>query len=73
MEELSREYALLFNGITDAIQAMEKTTRRLKYLQQRAEELYLSDGGEGMVEGTEQNCCTKANTGAEDKKDGPGQ
>ncbi len=36
------EYALLFNGITDAIRALEKTVNRLKALHLDAEELVIS-------------------------------
>lgn len=43
MEELNKEYTLLFNGITDAIQQLENLTRQLKKLQLRAEEAYLQE------------------------------
>ena len=41
MDELNKEYALLFNGITDTIRQLETMTLQLKKLQQRAEEAYL--------------------------------
>lgn len=41
MEELTKEYLVLFNGITDTIRQLEHTITRLKMLQQRAEEIYL--------------------------------
>lgn len=41
MEELKREYTLLFNGITDAIATLEDLTQRFMLLQQAAENLYL--------------------------------
>ncbi len=41
MEELKKEYMLLFNGITDTVRQLEYTIARLKMLQTRAEELYL--------------------------------
>lgn len=44
MEELNREYSILFNGITDSIQQLEFTIMRLKTLQCKAEEEYLMQG-----------------------------
>ncbi len=49
MEELKKEYILLFNGITDTIRQLEYTITRLKMLQQRAEELYLLDTEPGGI------------------------
>ena len=43
MDELNKEYTLLFNGITDAIQQLEVLTQRLKRLQTRAEEAFLDE------------------------------
>lgn len=43
MDELNKEYTLLFNGITDTIQQLETMTKRLKNLQMRAEEAYLQE------------------------------
>lgn len=43
MDELNREYTLLFNGITDTIQQLEHTISRLKILQIKAEEEYLRE------------------------------
>ncbi|MDL2294490.1 hypothetical protein LJC60_07665 [Ruminococcaceae bacterium OttesenSCG-928-D13] len=37
MDELQKEYTLLFNGITDTIQSLERTIQRLRALQQKAE------------------------------------
>ncbi len=41
MEDNRNEYTLLFNGITDAIKTLEKMVKRLKALQQQAEELVI--------------------------------
>lgn len=38
----SREYTLLFNGITDTISQLEALLLRLKRMQAQAEELYIS-------------------------------
>ncbi len=38
----SREYTLLFNGITDTISQLETLLLRLKRMQAEAEELYLT-------------------------------
>ncbi|MDL2219675.1 hypothetical protein LJC04_05015 [Ruminococcaceae bacterium OttesenSCG-928-O06] len=46
MGDLSKEYSLLFNGITDALRELERISNRLKYLQQQAEESYLAQGDE---------------------------
>ncbi|MDL2327745.1 hypothetical protein LJC64_03720 [Ruminococcaceae bacterium OttesenSCG-928-A11] len=43
MDELNKEYTLLFNGITDTIQSLERTIQQLRALQQKAEELCLED------------------------------
>ena len=42
-ESCSREYTLLFNGISDAIEEVEGVLYRLKRLQAEAEEVYLSE------------------------------
>lgn len=42
MNTLSKEYALLFNGITDTIREVEALSHRLAALQIAAEELFLS-------------------------------
>lgn len=42
MAELSKEYTLLFNGITDTIQELQTLSNRLAALQLQAEELYIS-------------------------------
>lgn len=40
-EQLSPEYLLLFNGISDTIEELQAMIDRLKFLQQRAEELFI--------------------------------
>ena len=42
MAKLSKEYTLLFNGITDTIQELQTLSNRLAALQLQAEELYIS-------------------------------
>lgn len=42
-ESCTREYTLLFNGISDAIEQVEEILYRLKRLQAQAEEVYLSE------------------------------
>lgn len=42
MENLSREYLLLFNAVTDTEQALERLRQQLILTQQRSEELYIS-------------------------------
>ncbi len=41
MEDNHNEYTLLFNGVTDTIKTLEKMIKRLKALQQQAEELVI--------------------------------
>ena len=41
-ESLTKEYTLLFNGITDTIEELETLLLRLKRRQAQAEELYVS-------------------------------
>ena len=44
MEEkktLSQEYIMLFNGVSDAIQELQGMVDRLKFLQMKAEEIYI--------------------------------
>lgn len=41
-ESITKEYALLFNGITNTIEELEGLLLRLKRMQSEAEELYLS-------------------------------
>ncbi|NLW79303.1 MAG: hypothetical protein GXY32_07840 [Ruminococcaceae bacterium] len=41
MDELEREYTLLFNGVTDTIKQLDRLRSSLVKLQQNAEELYL--------------------------------
>lgn len=42
MDELQKEYTLLFNGITDTICELERTIVKLKMLQLKAEEVCLA-------------------------------
>ncbi|NLU23851.1 MAG: hypothetical protein GXW99_03840 [Clostridiales bacterium] len=42
MENISREYLLLFNTITDTEQELSRLNRRLILAQQRAEELFIN-------------------------------
>lgn len=44
MENLTQEYLLLFNTISDAEQALERLRQQLVLAQQKAEELYISKG-----------------------------
>lgn len=41
-ESITKEYALLFNGITDTIEELETLLLRLKRMQAEAEEIYIS-------------------------------
>lgn len=41
MEELTQEYTLLFNVITDTLVELEQLHQKLIEAQQRAEELYI--------------------------------
>lgn len=40
--EISKEYLLLFNTITDAIEELQRTQQQLISAQQKAEEIYIS-------------------------------
>lgn len=40
--EISKEYLLLFNTITDTIEELKRTQQQLISAQQKAEELYIS-------------------------------
>lgn len=44
---MTREYTLLFNGITQMIEELERLQRELMELQRQAEECYM-EGGEGF-------------------------
>lgn len=46
MEELNKEYTILFNGITETIRGLETTVHRLKLLQLAAENTYLDKTNE---------------------------
>lgn len=41
MKELQREYTLLFNGITDAVEELNVLGKKLQALQQKTEQLYM--------------------------------
>lgn len=43
MDEITKEYAILFNGITKTISDLEYTVQRLKSLQQAAEATYIDN------------------------------
>lgn len=45
MENLTKEYLLLFNAITDAGAALQELQCTLRSAQQRAEELFLESDG----------------------------
>ncbi len=53
MNEMNREYSLLFNGITQAIDDLNQMAQRLENLQLAAENYYICRG--------ETACCRKAN------------
>lgn len=42
MREISKEYLLLFNALTDTEEALSRLRNELLSVQQQAEELYLS-------------------------------
>lgn len=44
MENLTREYLLLFNALTDVEQVLRELRERVVSAQQAAEELYISGG-----------------------------
>ena len=47
MDKLSKEYILLFNEISDAIEALDQIRERLILAQQKAEELFIAEDEEG--------------------------
>lgn len=49
MENLTREYLLLFNALTDVEQVLRELRERVVSAQQAAEELYIS-GGEAKTQ-----------------------
>ena len=51
--EISKEYLLLFNALTDAEAALTRLRTELLLAQQRAEELFLSAEGEKDAEALE--------------------
>ena len=46
MEQITREYLLLFNAITDAEETLRQLRERLIFVQREAEELYMQECGE---------------------------
>ena len=44
MQKVSKEYLLLFNAITDAEESLRRLQAKLIDAQQKAEELFSSDG-----------------------------
>ena len=42
-KHITSEYALLFNGITETIQNLQNQIDYLKFLQQKAEELFIGN------------------------------
>jgi len=42
LSQISQEYLLLFNAITDTEKALDELKQRLILIQQQAEELYIS-------------------------------
>lgn len=50
MDNITKEYALLFNGITSIISELQGITVRLASLQQQAEQLYLDRTSENEPE-----------------------
>lgn len=43
VKEITKEYSILFNGITETIENLESAISLLKKLQQRAEEAYIEE------------------------------
>lgn len=43
---MSKEYAILFNGITNAINDLEELEQQLKELQQQAEAIFMDEDNE---------------------------
>ena len=51
MEQITREYLLLFNAITDAEETLRQLRERLIFVQREAEELYMQEcSGKEAVE-----------------------
>lgn len=51
MEQITKEYLLLFNAITDAEETLRQLRERLIFIQREAEELYMQKcGGDQAVE-----------------------
>lgn len=49
MNELAKEYTMLFNGITETIETLEGSIKRLRQLQQEAENTYLENCAENTL------------------------
>jgi hypothetical protein len=54
MRELTKEYTLLFNGLTDLHKTVSAMEEKIRFLQQQAEELYISSGDESTSKNDEQ-------------------
>ena len=52
MDKISREYTLLFNGISSTMTELQAITFRLAGLQQAAEQLYIEQTDESEPEAT---------------------
>lgn len=51
MKQLTKEYTILFNGITDTLAELDRVRERLEALQQEAERLVVnSDEAEELLE-----------------------
>lgn len=44
MDSISKEYLLLFNTVTDALESLEQLRQHLLEAQQQAESLYIAGG-----------------------------
>lgn len=52
MDEITKEYKILFNGIAGAISELQATIIRLSILQQQAEQAYIDRTSENEPEAT---------------------
>ena len=50
MKQITKEYLLLFNAITDAEETLRQLQERLIFVQRQAEELYIQECGESQSE-----------------------
>ena len=49
MEQITKEYLLLFNAITDAEETLRQLRERLIFVQRQAEEIYMQECGENQT------------------------